>query len=183
VILKTPCVVAVAAAKKHAFRKQTRKAITLMAGLGVEGDAHCGARVQHLYDKARDPSRPNLRQVHLIEQEFIEQLKTLGFDIEAGQLGENVTTRHLSLVELDAGTVLQLGQDAVIEVTGLREPCIKIGRFQKGLQQAVTVNRDGQTYMKAAVMAVVITSGTVRVGDIIQVKGRRNGQRIALRLV
>lgn len=175
VMQKAPCVVAVAASNKHSFCKEKRNAIRLIAGRGIAGDSHCGIYVQHLYDKAKDHTRANLRQVHLIEEELIEHLKTLGFDIKAGELGENVTTRNLNLIELRAGARLKLGDDAVIEITGLRAPCVKIERFKKSLRRAVTDHRSDHAFMKSAVMAVVIKSGTVRVGDDIEVKGRGSG--------
>lgn len=180
---KIPYVAAVAAAKKHTFRKEATSTITLMLGLGVQGDAHCGACVQHLYDKARDPARPNLRQVHLVEQELIEQIKTLGFNIGPGQLGENITTCHLCLTELEAGSTLQLGTDARIQITGLREPCAKIDRVQRGLRKAVTASRTGQAYMKGAVMGVVIAAGTVSVGDVIRFSRPANGPGLVLQPV
>src|SRR5947208_7047769 len=111
---------AVAAGKKHRFSKEIQSTITLLAGLGVESDAHCGAYVQHLYDKAKDPRRPNLRQVHLVEQELLEHLGTLGFAITPGQLGENITTLHINLPRLDEGTILQLGTTALVRITRLR---------------------------------------------------------------
>ena len=181
VVSRNPYVAAVAAAKKHTFSKEINSTITLMAGLGVQGDAHCGAYVQHLYDIGRDPSRPNLRQVHLIEQELIDQVKGLGFDIGPGDLGENITTRHVRLLELQAGSVLQLGTDAIIQVTGLREPCAKIDRLQRGLRKAVTAKRGAQAYMKGAVMGVVIAPGTVSVGDVIRIIQVTTGRRFALR--
>jgi MOSC domain-containing protein YiiM len=165
---------AVAASQKHIFRKEVTGAITLVAGCGVRDDAHSGVHVQHLYDKARNPTQQNLRQVHLIEAELIAELKAIGFDIEAGQLGENITTRHLPLVELAADTLLRLGQNAVIKVTGLREPCVKIERVQPGLRRAVTFKRKDYTAMKGAVMAVVVTTGIVRAGDIIEIE-KSNG--------
>jgi len=154
-----------------------------MVGLGIQGDAHCGAYVQHLYDIARDPSRPNLRQVHLIERELIDQVNTLGFNIGPGQLGENITTRHLSLLELQAGSVLRLGSDALIQISGLRGPCAKIDRLQRGLRKAVTANWGGQAYMKGAVMGVVIVPGTVSVGDVIRIIQLTTGPALALRPV
>ena len=158
-------------------------AVRLIAGHGIQGDAHCGATVQHLYDKAKGPSRPNLRQVHLMEFELIEHLRTLGFEVRAGELGENITTRNLDLTELGAGARLKLGENAIIEITGLRAPCVKIERFRKGLRRSLTACRDGQPYMKSAVMAVVIESGTVRAGDDIQVKDSGVRPRIPLRPV
>jgi MOSC domain-containing protein YiiM len=166
---KRPYVAAVSAAKKHTFGKQSVSSIVLMAGLGVQGDAHCGAYVQHLYDKARDSTRPNLRQVHLIGQELIEEVKALGFDVAPGQLGENITTHHLNLLELQTGAVLQLGRDARIRITGLRKPCAKIDRFQQDLCEAITIRENGRAYMKGAVMAIVIADGSVSAGDIIRI--------------
>ena len=165
-----PIVAAVAAGKKHRFSKEIQSTITLLAGFGVESDAHCGACVQHLYDKAKDPTRPNLRQVHLVEQELLEQLGTLGFALTPGQLDENITTHHIDLPRLDAGTILQLGTTALVRITGLREPCVKIARFQKGLQKAVTAKRDGRTFVRGTVMGVVVASGEVSAGDPIQVR-------------
>jgi hypothetical protein len=169
VISKNPYVAALAAAKKHTFSKEINSTITLMVGLGVQGDAHCGACVQHLYDKSRNPARFNLRQVHLIEQELLDQLKAEGYAVGPGQLGENITTRHLNLLDLEVNTVLQVGGNAQVQITGLREPCAKIDRFQRGLRAAVTARRGGLTYMKGAVMGVVIAAGTVSTGDVIHI--------------
>jgi MOSC domain-containing protein YiiM len=166
----SPRVIAVAAAEKHLFSKETKGAINLIVGVGVEGDAHCGTRVQHLCDMRKNPARPNLRQVHLIEQELITELNTIGFSVTPGQLGENITTRHLNLLELNGGTILQLGTTALVKVTGLRAPCLKLDRLQRGLKEAVTVVQSGKAYMKGAVMGVVIVGGTVSSGDIIQVR-------------
>jgi MOSC domain-containing protein YiiM len=167
VVFPVPSVVAVSAAKKHRFSKAVTNNITLLAGLGVAGDAHCGAYVQHLYEKARNPTQPNLRQVHLIEQELLNQLKADGYAVGPGQLGENIMTYHLNLLELKVGTVLQLGENAQVRITGPREPSVKIDRFQRGLQKAVTARRGGHTFMKGAAMGIVIASGMVSVGDII----------------
>lgn len=160
-----PYVVAVFAAKKHHFRKQRRDEIMLLPNLGVEGDAHCGAYVQHLFDRARDPARLNLRQVHLIEQELLADLIGSGFDIHPGELGENITTRNIDLIGLAAGTLLRLGSEAVLQISGLRAPCAKIDRFRPGLQKAVTDWRNKRPFMRGAVMAVVATGGRVVPGD------------------
>lgn len=180
---KAPFVAAVAAGKKHIFRKERVDSIALVAGFGVEGDVHSGPYVQHLYDQARDPTRQNLRQVHLIEAELIDELKTNGFDIEAGRLGENITTRHLRLVELGEGTLLRLGKDVLIKVTGLRGPCVKIERVQPCLRRAVTFKRKDFAAMKGAIMAVVITTGIVRPGDPIEIKDPNDAPRRQLRPV
>jgi MOSC domain-containing protein YiiM len=162
--------VAVARDEKHHFSKPTGDAITLRAGLGVEGDAHLGATVQHRSRVRRDPSSPNLRQVHLIAAELLTELAGRGFAAAPGDLGENVTTRDLDLLALATGTVLRLGEDALIAVTGLRNPCLQLDRFQPGLQRAV-VDRDaaGNLIRRAGVMAVVLRDGVVRPGDPIEV--------------
>ena len=165
-----PFVAAVSASKKHDFTKESREDVVLLSGLGVVGDAHCGARVQHLYDMARHPTRPNLRQVHLLEHELLDELQRLGFDVKAGALGENITTRNLPLLELKAGSLLQVGTNAILRVTGLRKPCVKIGRLGKGLQAAVTMRGDKFAFMKGAVMAVVIAGGKVSPGNAIRVQ-------------
>ena len=183
VISEAPIVVAVAAGKEHRFGKKVQSTITLLAGLGVEGDAHCDRYVQHLYDQAKDPTRPNLRQVHLVEQELLEQLGTLGFALKPGQLGENITTHHIDLPQLDAGTVLQVGTTALVRITGLREPCFKIARFQKGLQKAVTAKRDHCTFVRGGVMGVVVASGTVSAGDAIQIRPSAAARSTALQPV
>jgi MOSC domain-containing protein YiiM len=147
-----------------------------LEGRGVEGDAHCGANVQHLYDRTRDPARINLRQVHLVEQELLEELTKLDFNVSPGQLGENVITRHIDLLRLEAGTILKLGTRALVRITGLREPCVKLDRFRKGLRKILTARRDGYVFMRGAVMAVVVGSGDVCMGDPIHVE-RPTGAR------
>ena len=161
---------AVGASAGHSFSKPVREAIQLLAGLGVEGDAHCGATVKHRSRVAADPTQPNLRQVHLIHAELFEELRTRGFTVGPGGLGENVTTRGIDLLGLQAGTLLRLGGAAVIEVTGLRNPCAQIDQFQDGLLKAV-LDRDaaGRLVRKAGVMAIVRQGGWVRTGDAIAV--------------
>ena len=121
-----PFVVAVAVSAAHGFIKQLKPSIRLIARLGAAGDAHRGASVQHLYDKRKDPLRPNLRQIHLIEAELMDALNELGFPITPGALGENIVTRNLALLRLSEGTELQLGRKARLTITGLRTPCAKI---------------------------------------------------------
>ncbi|HYF42232.1 MAG TPA: MOSC domain-containing protein, partial [Ramlibacter sp.] len=145
--------------------------IRLLAGLGVEGDAHLGATVKHRSRVARDPSQPNLRQVHLLHAELFDELVAAGFAVFPGDLGENLTTRGLDLLALPTGTRLRLGGCAVVELTGLRNPCSQIDRFQRGLMVAV-LDRDaqGQLIRKAGVMAIVLEGGEVRAGDAIAVE-------------
>jgi MOSC domain-containing protein YiiM len=142
----------------------------LVAGLGVAGDAHAGATVQHLSRMRRDPTAPNLRQVHLMHAELLDELVARGFDVAPGALGENVTTRGLDLLGLPTGAALRLGAGAVIEITGLRNPCFQLDNYQDGLQRAVLDRApDGSLLRRAGVMAVVTRGGTVRPGDPIAV--------------
>jgi hypothetical protein len=169
--LPTGVVTSVNASGAHSFSKQSRPSIRLLAGLGVEGDAHCGATVKHRSRVAVDPTRPNLRQVHLIQAELLEELHAAGFDVVAGQLGENVTTRGVDLLSLTAGARLRLGDTAEVEVTGLRNPCSQLDRFRDGLLAAV-LDRDeeGRLVRKAGVMAVVLKAGLVQAGDRVLVR-------------
>jgi MOSC domain-containing protein YiiM len=154
----------------HRFSKQPVEAITLRTGLGVEGDAHFGATVQHLSRVARTPDAPNLRQVHLLAAELLDELLAQDFRVEPGSVGENVTTRGVDLLGLPTGTVLRLGEDATIEITGLRNPCVQLDRFQHGLQRAV-LDRDaaGNLIRRAGVMAIVLHDGVARPGDPIAI--------------
>ena len=163
-------VVAVSRDDAHRFRKPTRESITLIAGLGVEGDAHAGATVQHLSRVRRDPAAPNLRQVHLIHAELLEQMAGRGHEVTPGALGENVTTAGIDLLGLSRGTRLALGDDAVVEVTGLRNPCAQINGLSEGLmKELVHLDDQGETVRLAGVMSVVIAGGEVRPGDGIRV--------------
>ncbi|MDT4924972.1 MAG: hypothetical protein QOG01_2685 [Pseudonocardiales bacterium] len=154
----------------HRFSKRPVEHIRLRTGLGVEGDAHSGATVQHRSRVRRDPTAPNLRQVHLLPGELLDELVERGFDVAAGDLGENITTRGLELLALPTGTRLRLGADAMIEVTGLRNPCLQLDRFQSGLQRAVLDRApDGTLVRRAGIMAVVVCDGAVRPGDAIEV--------------
>lgn len=163
-------VTAVSRDNQHRFSKPPREAIKLVAGLGVEGDAHAGRTVQHLSRLARDPGAPNLRQVHLIHAELHDELSLQGFRVSPGEMGENVTTRGINLLALPTGTRLMLGPAAVVEVTGLRNPCVQLDGFQHGLMKAV-LDKDaaGRLVRKAGVMAIVLISGQVTAGDRISV--------------
>jgi MOSC domain-containing protein YiiM len=166
-----PTVVSVARSRGHRFSKQPELIIRLVAGHGVEGDAHFGTTVKHVHRVKQDPAQPNLRQVHLIHAELFDELRARGFDVGAGEIGENITTRGLDVLALPRGTQLHIGRDAVVEVTGLRNPCSQIDRFRKGLMSAV-LDRDehGALVRKSGVMSVVIAGGDVSAGDEIVVK-------------
>ncbi len=161
---------AVARRRRHDLSKLVEPEILLFAGLGVGGDAHAGATVRHRSRVAADPRQPNLRQVHLLHIELIDELVARGFAVAPGTMGENVTTRGVALLDLPRGTRIALGKDAVVELTGLRNPCIQLERYQAGLMQAV-LGRDGagRLVRKAGVMAVVLAGGTVRAGDRIAI--------------
>jgi len=159
-------VVAVASDPAHRFSKPLAKAIRLIAGLGVEGDAHCGATVRHRSRVRIDPTQPNLRQVHLIHSELFAELAVKGFAVAPGDLGENIATAGLDLLALPADTRLHIGAEAVLRVTGLRNPCAQIERFRPGLLAAVLDSADdGTVIRKAGIMAVVERGGTIRPGD------------------
>lgn len=162
---------AVSRSPTHTLAKAVQPSIRLRAGLGVEGDAHLGETVRHRSRVARDPTRPNLRQVHLIHAELHEELAAAGLAVAPGEMGENVTTRGVDLLALPAGTRLRLGADALVEVTGLRNPCVQLDGIRPGLM-AATLARDeeGGLVRKAGVMGVVLAGGEVRPGDAIRVE-------------
>ena len=163
-------VMAVAASAAHSMAKPTQNHIRLLAGLGVAGDAHCGAAVKHRSRVAVDPSAPNLRQVHLVHAELHDELAALGFRITPGQMGENITTRGIDLMALPTGTRLHIGDAAVVEVTGLRNPCGQLDTIQSGLMAATRQRAlDGKLIRKAGIMGIVITGGGVRPGNAIRV--------------
>ena len=162
---------AVSQSPTHSFSKPNRESINLLAGLGVEGDAHMGEKVQHRSRVAKDPNQPNLRQVHLIHAELRDELRERGFDVSAGQMGENITTRGIDLLGLPTGTQLYVGHSAVVEVTGLRNPCYQLDDFQNGLMKAVLdKDEQGNLIRKAGVMGIVLTGGEVHVNDVIRVE-------------
>lgn len=164
-------VAAVSRSGEYTFTKPNVDSITLLVGLGVEGDVHQGVTVKHRSRVARDPSQPNLRQVHLIHAELFDEVREAGFAVEAGQIGENVTTRGIDLLALPTGTLLHLGDEAVVEVTGLRNPCLQIDMFQQGLlKQVLGKDDEGNLVRKAGIMSVVLVGGVVRTGDPIRVE-------------
>jgi hypothetical protein len=170
-VIERGLVTAVSAAPTHTMSKLNAESIRLLKGLGVEGDAHLGESVQHRSRLARDPSQPNLRQVHLIHAELHDELRAGGFDVSPGRMGENVTTRGIDLLALPAGARLRLGESAVVQVAGLRNPCVQLDGIQRGLMEA-TLDRDqdGGLIRRAGVMGVVVAGGEVGPGDEIRVE-------------
>lgn len=164
-------VVAVHRSAMHTFSKPNQASIQLVAGIGVKGDAHMGATVKHRSRVAIDPTQPNLRQVHLIHAELHDELNIAGFNVLAGEMGENITTRGIAVLELPTGARLHIGDVAVVEVTGLRNPCAQLDQFQPGLQAAV-LGRDahGNRIRKAGIMGIILSSGIVNIGDHIRIE-------------
>ena len=164
-------VASVSQSSQHNFTKPPLPSILLVEGLGVKGDAHFGKTVQHLSRVRSDPTQPNLRQVHLIHAELFDDLDQDGFTVQPGDLGENITTRGLDLLGLPEGTLLRIGSEAVVQVTGLRNPCLQINQFQSGLLKAVLPrDSEGRVVRKAGIMGIVLTGGEVKVSDGIEVE-------------
>jgi len=162
---------AVSLSARHSFSKRNQLSIRLLEGLGVEGDAHLGETVQHRSRVVRDATQPNLRQVHLIHSELYDELRAKGFNVSCGQLGENITTQGLDVLALPRGARLHLADTAIVEITGLRNPCVQLDRFQPGLVAAV-LGRDeqGRLIRRAGVMGIVRFGGAVQPGDTIQIE-------------
>ena len=169
-------VVAVSRARGHRFSKPNEMSIRLLEGLGVEGDAHMGVTVQHSYHMRKDPLAPNLRQVHLMHVELFDELAQAGFVVNPGELGENVTTRGLALLDLPMGARLRIGA-AVVEITGLRNPCSQIDKFQQGLMGRLIDKIGARVQMKSCVMGIVIAGGDIAPGDAISVDLPREPHR------
>ena len=162
-----PTVIAVSCSTTHSFSKPNQTAITLIEGIGVEGDAHSGKTVKHRFLVKQDATRPNIRQVHLIHKELLDELNDKGFDVNPGQLGENITTKGIALLELPTGTRLFIGDEVIIEVT----PCKQIDEFQKGMLKTVLYkDENGNLIRKTGVMGIVRQGGVVRPGDVIAIK-------------
>jgi MOSC domain-containing protein YiiM len=164
-------VTAVSRSSRHTLVKTNESSVRLMAALGIKGDAHQGTTVKHRSRVARNPAAPNLRQVHLIHAELHDELRQRGFEVKAGQMGENITTSGVDLLGLATGTRLYIGDTAIVEVTGLRNPCAQLDKIQPGLM-AATLDHDaeGRLVRKAGVMGIVLATGEVRPGDAVRVE-------------
>jgi len=163
--------VAVSKDGQYRFSKTPCRQVTLLKGIGVQGDAHSGVTVQHLHRVARNPTQPNLRQVHLLQREFFDAAREFGYELTAGDLGENVLTAGLDLLGLSRGTLLHIGGQAVVSITGLRNPCAQIDGFRTGLLKvAVGRSENGNLVRRAGVMGVVTTGGIIGPGDTIEVE-------------
>ena len=164
-------VIAVAKDEGHNFSKKIVPEIEIIAGLGVDGDAHLGETVKHRSRVRVDPTQPNLRQVHLIHSELFDEVSEKGFSVKPADLGENITTEGVNLLGLPRHAVLEIGEHVRLEVTGLRNPCAQIDNFQKGLLSAVLEKGpNGELIRKSGIMTVVLTGGHVRAGDAINIR-------------
>ncbi len=165
-----PIVIAVSYSSKHTFSKTNVQSIKLIAGYGVEGDAHAGKTVKHRYLANIDSTKPNIRQVHLIQAELFDEVKVKGYNVKPGDLGENITTCDVDLLNLPTGTQLEIGADAVVELTALRSPCNQIDHFQQGLLKEVLYkDNTGKLVRKTGVMGIIIKGGTVYPADTVKV--------------
>ena len=167
----TGIVIAVNISPTHSFQKFNQDSIKLIVGKGIEGDTHAGKTVQHRSRVVKDPNQPNLRQIHLIHSELHTELNNNGFDVSPGDMGENITTKGIDLLGLPTDTKLHIGGEAIIQVTGLRNPCAQLDNFKSGLMSAV-LDRDkaGNIVRKAGIMSIVIADGTVKPGDSIRIE-------------
>lgn len=163
-------IVSLSKSLNHSFSKDCIDSLKLIKDLGVEGDAHSGRTVKHRSRVAKDPTQPNLRQVHIIHQELLDTLNQNGFKVKPGNLGENITTQHLDVLSLPENTLLKIGQ-SIIKVTGLRNPCAQLDNFQEGLLNAVLDRDDkGNLIRKAGIMAIVLQGGIINIGDTINIE-------------
>jgi MOSC domain-containing protein YiiM len=168
--MTAPRIIAVCKSPGHTMTKPRSDRVRLIEGFGIEGDAHAGVTVKHRSRAAKDPTLPNLRQVHLIHAELFDELKAKGFSVDPGQMGENITTAGIDLLSLPRGTRLRLGEQAVVELTGLRNPCSQIDGIQQGLMEAVLERRSTGLVRKSGVMAIVLASGEVKPDDRIEIE-------------
>jgi hypothetical protein len=169
--MKKPTVLAVSCSPKHTFSKLNQASIRFIAGFGVENDAHAGKLVKHLSRVAQDPNKPNFRQVYLIQSELFDELLTKGFQVIPGQMGENITTKGIGLLNLPKNTILQIGGSAKIQITGLRSPCAQLDGIKEGLMKAVLdKDSNGEIIRKSGIMAIVIESGEIKPNDLIKVE-------------
>jgi MOSC domain-containing protein YiiM len=170
--MTSPIIVALSRNARHNFSKQPQPSLRLIAGEGIEGDAHRGTTTQHLYLKRKDPTQPNLAQVHLFAAEMLDELATKGFALQPGDIGENILTRNIDLLKLPLATRLHLGPECILEVTGLRTPCSQIDKHSQGLQQHLWGKRDitGQRPRRAGIMSIVLTGGLIHPNEPIRIE-------------
>ena len=168
--LRPGMVLSVARSRSHSFGKDAQLSIQLTKDHGIEGDIHAGPTIRHRYLARQRPDMPNNRQVHLLQSELFQALRSEGFEVGAGDMGENITTRGIDLLSLPLACLLHIGPCAVIELTGVRTPCGAIDKYKKGLKRTMIVRTPRGVGFRAGVFGVVRTSGEVSRGDVIHVE-------------
>lgn len=164
-------VISVHLSPEHNLTKARQQFIRAVAGFGVEGDAHAGIKIQHIYNQRKNPDQVNTKQIHIISQEMIDELRKNGFDVKAGDMGENMVTRGVDYMQLSEGTVLRIGQDVEIKLTGLRIPCVQLETLGKGMVKAtLTKNDNGENVFKDGPMGIIIKGGIIRPNNSVSVK-------------
>jgi MOSC domain-containing protein YiiM len=163
-------IIALSKSELHTFSKINCDKLLLLEGLGIDGDAHMGKTVKHRSRVKQDPNQPNLRQVHLIHSELFDEVAAKGYHVLPGQIGENITTRGIDLLSLPKGTILKIGSESLVEITGLRNPCSQLNTIKEGLMNAVLgKDDDGNLILKAGIMGIVIKGGEIHVNDSIEI--------------
>jgi len=169
--MKSGKVHSLSSSAQHSFSKHTTHQVEVIKGIGIKGDAHAGVKVKHRSRVAKDPNQPNLRQIHLIHLELLKELVAKGYTVNPGDLGENITTEGISILNLPKDTILKIGENVAIQITGLRNPCHQIDKFQKGLLKEVVGKNDaGDIIRMAGIMAIVLEGGMIKVNDEILVE-------------
>jgi len=168
--MKNRIVHSLSISEQHTFSKNVLDEVEVIAGIGIKGDAHAGKTVKHRSRVAKDPTQPNLRQIHLIHLELLSELAAKGYHVKPGDLGENITTQGISLLDLPKDTILTIGKSVEVQITGLRNPCHQIDKFQKGLLKEVVGKNDaGEIVRMAGIMGIVLKGGIIKVNDAIHI--------------
>jgi MOSC domain-containing protein YiiM len=131
-----------AADSADGYRRVPLQQARLVAGYGMDGDAKGGGADRHL---------------NVMAAETLQSLAREGFHTAPGQMGEQLIVARLAVDSLPAGTRLQLGASACIEIVEPRTGCAKFERHQGKLRQEASG--------RLGLMARVVTGGPIRVGD------------------
>lgn len=161
-------VIAVCCNPEPGLPKPVVDTVHLIENWGVEGDYHAGPLVRHRYLAKKDPTKPNMRQVLLMDAVVFADLAQNDIHIGPGMMGENITIEGLAVMQLAVGTRLAIGS-AVVEVTERRSPCYQLNGIDPRLLKAVVTKQDGQAIFKAGIMTRILQGGWVRAGDLVKV--------------
>ncbi|GIK02293.1 hypothetical protein Aspvir_006342 [Aspergillus viridinutans] len=174
--LLTPRILSVSKSSSHSIAKTPVPSITLIPNHGVDGDCHAGQTTQH---RAQAQRTPNLRQVHLVPVETLRELSgrfsaaAAGRNakpLSAGEIGENITTEGVELSTLPLGTELHFlsgegKEEAIVVLTGVREPGPGMDKCRAGLKNVCVVRDGGRVVRRlAGVMGTVKKGGMLRPG-------------------